>query len=413
MENSVKTQDIPTMSLPYELLRDIFRQATFIPHEWDVNYTSIVPGLFCMWDQFQVPAWKEVLPLRRAIAHVSRTWRALSLEFLYGTFHDDDKGRSIESFASILLDCPYYGTLVKRLTIRVTGEPEHDARVAGIMLKCSNLLIIDIHDTPINGGSGLFTVADLTLFSTTIRQLGVANVPMSTVFAIIIYLQNLEILSIKLMLDSDWTPTPLIVLPNLRILQFISPYSAPVDMYMRSLKVPRLSALSINICAIPQWVPRLPNDMAKRLLCLEFIYPFENIRGWDAGDLPNLRCLRLRWRHLKSDLFRSQLPMKQIVELTCDLAPFEDNNLSTYQSHFERIMSFTLDPNSMPNLKFFILNLYYATRDLLRRKDQRGRGVREYFMGLIAAFDRRGVDLYCYPGNQLHGKILIRDILEA
>ena len=414
MADPANKQDKPTVSLPYELLRGIFHQATFIPHEWDVNYTSIIPGLFCMWDELQVDAWREVLPLRRAIAQVSRTWRAVSVEFLYGTFHDGAKIGIMESFASILSDCPYYGTLVKRLTIRLTGEPEHDAQVARILLHCPNLLIIDAHDTSSVGGSSLVTLPDLTVLSTTIRQLGIANVPTSTVFAILIHLQNLEILSIKVMLESDRTPPPLIVLPNLRMLQFISGCAATVDIYTRSLKLPRLSALSINIYGVPQSIARLPNDMANRLLCLQFIYLFENLSGWNAEDLPNLRCLRLKWRHLKSEFFRSQLPMKQIVELTCDLVPFDDDDLSAiYQPLFEGLMNFALDPDSMPNLKYFTLDIYNWSRNLLRGKDEIGSRGRAYFAGLKAAFDRRGVDLYCYLSSILHGKVLIGDILEA
>ena len=409
MAHSVNIQDRLTISLPYELLRDIFHQATFIPHEWDLNYTSITHGSLDGWNMFQLRAWRKVLPLRRAIAHVSRSWRAVSLELLYGTFHDYAKDGMMESFASILSDCPYYATLVRRLTIRLTGWPEHDAQVAGILRQCSNLLIIGIHHTPSGNASGLITLPDLTLLSTTIRRLSIMNAPTSTVFPILLHLQNLEMLSIKFMLHSDQTPTPLTILPNLRMLQITSNYGATIDICSRGLRLPRLSALSID-CRGHHSIPTLPNDMAKRLLSLEFIYPGRNLTNWNADDLPNLRCLRLRWRHLKADFFRLQLPMKQIEDLTCDLPPVGDNNLL---SRVERIMSFIVDPNLMPNLRYFTLDISETTGDFLRGKDEVGSDVRAYLTGLMAAFDQREVNLYCYLSNIPHGRILMRHFLEA
>jgi len=105
--------------------------------------------------------------------------------------------------------------------------------------------------------------------------------------------------------------------------------------------------------------------------------------------------------------------MKQIVELTCDLPPFHGDNLPNSQLLLEGVVSFTLDPDPMPNLKYFTFSISEATRELLRGKQEIGGGVRAYFAGLIAAFDRRGVDLYCSPRYRLHGRILIGDILEA
>ena len=397
-----------TISLPYELLRDIFHQATFIPHEWDLNFTSITHGSLSGWRMFQLRAWRKVLPLRRTIAHVSRSWRAVSLELLYGTFHDYANDGMMESFASILSDCPYYATLVRRLTIRLTGWPEHDAQVAGILRQCSNLLIISIHYKPRGIASGLITLPDLTILPTTIRRLSMVNVPTSTVFPILLHLQNLEMLSIKFMLHSNKAPTPLTVLPNLRMLQIASNYAATVEICSRRLQLPRLSALSID--CLGDSIPTLPNDMAKRLLSLEFIFPAENLRDWNADDLPNLRCLRLRWRHLKADFVRLQLPMKQIEDLTCNLPPVDDSNLLP---RIERTMSFILDPNSMPNLKYFTLDISDTTGDTLAGKDEVGSGVRAYLTGLMAAFDQREVNLYCYLSNIPHGRILMRDFLEA
>jgi len=312
---------------------------------------------------------------------------------------------------------PYYGTLVKRLTIRLTGEPQYTAQVARVLQQCPNVLIIDIQNLFGNDDPGPITLSDYTALSMTIRQLDIANVPTSTVFAILPHLPNLEILSLSEMdgaiRSPDRTSPPLTVLPNLRILQLASRYVDLADLYIRSLKLPRLSALSTNIRSLTQPIPILPNDIAKCLLCLELRFPFVNIKGWKADDLPNLRCLRLGWRHLESDFFRSQLPMKQIVELTCDLPLLSGASLSRYQPVFDTMMVFALDPTSMPNLKSFTLDIAHWTRDLLCGKGEIGSEFRTYFAGLITAFKQREVDLYCYQANRQHGKILVEDVLDS
>ena len=405
------------MSLPYELMRDIFHRATFIPHEWDVNATSIIPGLFRNWDELHIRAWREVLPLRRTIAHVSRQWRASAIEFLYSAFHDVGKDGGLESFASILSDYPYYGTLVKRLTIRLTGEPQYNAQVARVLQQCPNVLIIDVQNLFGNDDPGPVTLSGHTTLSMTIRQLDIEHVSTSILFATLPHLPNLEILRLSEIHGSisrlDRTSLPLTVLPNLRILQLSSRYVDLADLYTRSLKLPRLSALSTNIRSLTQPIPILPNDIAKCLLCLEFRFLSVNIRGWKADDLPNLRCLRLRRPHLESDFFRSQLPMEQIVELTCDLPLLRGTYLFRFQPDLDAMMAFTLDPILMPNLKSFTLDIAHWTRDLLCGKGETGSEFRTYFAGLITAFKQREVDLYCYQADRLHGKILIEDVMDS
>jgi hypothetical protein len=82
-----------TGALTYEILRDIFHQATFIPHELDVAAISTGKGLFCFWDELHIRAWEEVLPLRIAIARVSRLWRAVALEFQFPVWFTNGPNR--------------------------------------------------------------------------------------------------------------------------------------------------------------------------------------------------------------------------------------------------------------------------------------------------------------------------------
>jgi hypothetical protein len=58
MTNPSSPQGDLTAMLPYEILRDILRRATFIPHEWDVSATSIFRGPFCFWDELHLHAWE-------------------------------------------------------------------------------------------------------------------------------------------------------------------------------------------------------------------------------------------------------------------------------------------------------------------------------------------------------------------
>ena len=414
--DSANELETPNTSLPYELLREIFHQATFIPHEWDVNATSIIPGLFCIRDQLQLRAWREILPLRRAIAQVSSQWRAIALEFLYGTFHDDGKDNKLEAFDSILSDCPHYAKLVKRLSMRLRREPDHNAQVARVLLHCPNLLIIDIEEVFGHDRLDSMTLSNLTDLSTTIRQLDLTNVPTNTVFTVLNQLPNLEILSISEIDDDvlgpDWTCPPFTVLPNLRILQLLfATYDDIIEVYMKNLKAPRLTSLSIRTYSYS--IPKLPDEMAHHLLYLEFVFPHNWLRGWRADDLPNLRCLQLRWQDLSWDIFRSHLPMKQIVELTCNLPSLNDDNLLRKRPLLDGMIGFTLDPNLMPNLKSFTLDMENMTRKLLSGEEDTGSGLRAWFTSLITAFDQRGVDLYFYPADLLHGKVLMGDILEA
>jgi hypothetical protein len=173
---------------------------------------------------------------------------------------------------------------------------------------------------------------------------------------------------------------------------------------------PQLTSLSIRTSYS---IPKLPDDTTHRLLDLEFAFPHNWLGRWKADELSNLRCLQLTWQDLSWDLFRSYLPMKQIVELTCSLPLLNNANLSQKRAFLHDMLSFTLDPNLMPNLLSFTLNMEDGTRNLLLGGDNTGRRLRVWFTDLTISFDQRGVDLYFYPADLLYGKVLMRDILPA
>jgi hypothetical protein len=166
-------------------------------------------------------------------------------------------------------------------------------------------------------------------------------------------------------------------LPILRILRLISSTNGDDlrDTVLWGLKMLRLTALSVHVFTYS--TPRVPDEMARHLLCLEFSSPCIHPDSWNADDLLNLRCLHLRWHHMMSWAFvHSNLPMKRIVALTCNILLLShDNNLSRERPLLDTIMGFTLDPIRMPNLKSFILDMEVMTRDLLWGKDETGSGL--------------------------------------
>ena len=404
-ENTLGTRNV---LLPYELLREIFHQATFIPHEWDVNATSYIPGLFCIRDNLQLHAWREMLPLRRAIAQVSSRWRAVALEFLYGTFHDNEEEQKLVAFDSILSDYPHYASLVKRLSIRLKKKPNHHTLAAKVLLHCPNLLIIDFEGVFGSGHQDPMALSNLTGLSATLRQLDIINVPTETVFMILNQLPNLEILSISGVNDAILaSDCPSVVLSNLRIVQFISrPRSDVIELYMGNIKAPRLTTLVID-----HFFPRLPDDVTRHLRDLEFIFPYRMYEGWRADDLPNLRRLKICWECMDWDTFLSHLPMKQIVELTCNSITIDA--ISRSRTHLESTILTTLNGDLIPNLKSFTLNMEYKIIMLLSGEDDTASELRAWFIDLNAAFDQRGVDLYFCPTDLLRGKVLMGDILRA
>jgi hypothetical protein len=207
-------------TLPNEVLREILYQATFIPHEWDVSSTSTFPGLFCSLDQLQIGAWKAVLPCRVALTSVSRRWRAVALEFLYATFHDR-RNDSLSLFASLLSVCPYYGTLVKRLTVwdPARDDARGEALVKMILRRCPNLLIFSFTDHYHHDQQPSPLLSFAPIFLTTLKQFDSRlgdSLPIGSISELLAHLPRLEVLMLTGIVGTlPYTNFTQIVLPIL------------------------------------------------------------------------------------------------------------------------------------------------------------------------------------------------------
>src|SRR5258707_271561 len=215
-----------TRLLPYEILRDILRYVSFIPRESDLGATSPFFDVFRSWTNRHIQAWKDLLPLRIDTTCVCRRWRAVALEFLYASFHDTQDERKFALFASVLSSYPYYGTLVRRLTIRLVNNPEKNALVTGILRRCPNLLSLKV----IGNRHGLCgaVLSDPSILPTSLKEFDAsASLSVSSLSALLAYLPQLEIL---LLYDTggrspetNYTNNVHPNLRNLRALQLVFP----------------------------------------------------------------------------------------------------------------------------------------------------------------------------------------------
>jgi hypothetical protein len=403
-----------TGTLPYEILREILRQATFIPHEWDVSASSIDSGLFCSWDELQIQAWKEVLPLRKAIALVSRRWRAVALEFLYATYHDRPNG-NLAPFTSLLSSNHHVGMLVRRLTIQYVHNSDKNAAVTTILRHCPNLLILSVIDSRY---STQFTpiLWHPPILPRTLKQLdaGVGALSIESIYALLAHLPQLEILA----LYHIGGTSPLVkctktVLPILRILQlvFIPMDSESISQFILSLEVPLLSAMCIGVLEADQ-IPTLPKDLSERLDCLEFCIRWNKIDEWEAINFLHLRHLRLMWDHLRLSSFRSCLPMNQIVELTLSFRFLTPKALYPKRGELEQAMDFLLDLTMVPSLRSLFLDIEEAGWDRVEEQKREDQWLIAYFTALAGPFEQRGVDLWINRPHLRKESIPIRDMTD-
>jgi hypothetical protein len=334
-------------TLPYEVLRDILRQATFLPHEW---------GLFCSWDLPQYDAWVAVLPCRVALSCISRRWRAVALEFLYASFHERGND-SLALFASLLSVCPYYGTLVRRLTVwhLARDDARGEAPVKMILRRCPNLLICSFRGHYLHEPQHLLSYAPI--FPTTLKQLNARGLPIDSISELLAHLPQLEILMLT-GIDGTFphTNSTNIVLPNLRILElsFSIKDSRCVREFIFSLELPLLKAMSIQL----DLMPHIPIHLAERLEYLELSYIHNKTGAWGANEFPNLSRLRIDSDQLHDPDFRSILPLNQIVELTCNIPILmnEYRSIGKY-SILGQVIDVLLDISTLPKLRALILDI--------------------------------------------------------
>ena len=401
-----------TATLPYETLRDILHHVTFIPHEWDVGATSIFRGLFCSWEEIQIKAWKKLLPCRIAISCVSRRWREIAVEILYGTFHDGYP-KSLPLFASLLSAYPYYGTLVRRLTIRLVNESDKSVMHSQILRRCPNLLILSIIPSQKYLALSKPILSDPSTLTTSLKQLDaiVYCLSASSVLVLLAHLPRLEILFLYGIKSYSRATDTKIVLPNLRILrlEFHTDDPSSISSFTLSLELPLVSAMCIKVpseCSIPSF----PMELSERLEYLQFSIYRNDIDAWEARDFRNLRFLRLPWRYLDLDNFRSRLPMNQIIGLTCDFHLFEPKSVLMKES-----FGFLLDPAMMPKLRSLALipGAEPCTLNTVLARILGSLWLSAYYEALAASFGQRGVDLWfdCSDLWSTNERILVRDMI--
>ena len=139
----------PSMSVPPEIWLQIFRMATYIPGEWDVSATTPRLGMFTLWDSLQWTAYKEVLPLRRAIVQVSRLWWEVGIELLYASFHETSIHHytptgALDHFERSLSSRPALGRFVKRLAL-AWPRYSYPGQIDHVLQLCPNTLILSFY----------------------------------------------------------------------------------------------------------------------------------------------------------------------------------------------------------------------------------------------------------------------------
>jgi hypothetical protein len=313
---------MPLPELPDELWRDIIHKASFIRGEWDTSATSFQVGLFSTYDEYQIAAWKIVLPTRACIVRVCRRWHRLGTEFLYGTFHFASSHASgpntytLNVFRRRLEAHPEIGKLVKRLTL--SYDPEQNPDESTILKLCPNVIVF----SSLVKSIATFTWWTPTVFPSTLRQFDVnfSGQEWPTIVTVINSLYHLEILHIYSSRSNSLRSQSQVValsLPALRILHFVF---GSVDQYslqsiLEHLECPRLRALSLDyIVASPETVLHLPSNILNRLTSFNACTNYKSTR---AGDLMNLRQFLL------------DIPNNTPVDLP-DLVPYVPFNQVTH-----------------------------------------------------------------------------------
>jgi hypothetical protein len=406
-----------TKTLPDEILRDILHRATFIRHECDVSAAS---GLFCSSDkEYQLRAWKELLPFRITITCVSKLWHVVAREFLYASFHDTPNERKLESFASLLSAKPCYGKLVKRLSIDSEACPSRQARVAGILKRCPNLRIFSINFSEFTQYPSSFPLllSDPSILLKTLQlDAGALSLSMSFILTLLARLSQLVILRLgNIADDADDAPVAnyaKIVLPRLHILHLTFNTDRSILQFIRSLELPSLSAMCIGV-VVESPISALPKDLSKRLEYLEFCFLDNDISAWEAEDFRNLRALRLHWGTLRSASVRSHLPMNQIVELISTFPHLEFKTPFTPGEEVEQVINLLLDPTVMPNLRSLTFDDGPINWDQGEERPKlKDEWIAPYIKDLATSFDQRGVDLWFNrPSTPWKEGVLVRDIL--
>jgi len=407
----------PQPELAAETWLEIFRIATFIPHETDISATTITPGLFCTFRNYQAQAFEAVLPLRRAIVQVSRCFYQLGAEVLYTSFHASagyisGPDRRLLLFSELLVSRPELGQFVKRLSLQWSEEDkETNYRIIN---RCPDVIIFSSFLPPDYLGCEPWWGQGLPKTIRTFDAI-VNYVPITDILAVLGGLPHLEMLHFW-GLEGYSIPHAPICLSALRILSiYQSPSHSNIESYLLLLpakQLPRLIALATNIANIHARLS-FPLDVWRRL-------EYFKIDNWSPFRFFPDYFHSLRRLHLTGvievELSLKDFPFHQLEYLALDLKAVTLEDMDEWKRRIELVVALPLDPKIMPSLKLFQLNwgsssIYDSYRWYLHTTECRNHLI-QYFESLVTRFEERGVLLVerqeeeVYPGFQP-----IRDIL--
>jgi len=385
----------PQPELPAETWLEIFRIATFIPHETAISATTVTPGLFCSFQNYQVQELEAVLPLRRAIVQVSRRFYQLGAEVLYTSFHASagyisGPDRRLLLFSELLVSRPELGRFVKRLSLQWSeGDKEANYRIIN---RCPNVMVF----------SSFLSLNDLGRepwwgrgFPKSIRSLDaiVNNVPITAVLAVLGVLPHLEMLHFW-GLEGYSIPHAPICLSALRVLSIYQSPSGDIESHLlvlSAIQLPRLTALATNMSNIHARLS-FPLDVWRRLeyFKLDTWSPF----GLRLDYFHSLLRLHLTGV-IRTEPWLKYFPFHQLEYLALDLMTVSLEDMDEWQRRIELAVALPLDPKIMPSLKLFQLkwgfsSTYDSYRWYLHTATRRAHLI-QYFESLVTRFEERGV----------------------
>ena len=381
--------------LPPELWLKIFRIATFIPRETDLSATTVEPGLFCSYDEYQARAFEAVLPLRRTIVLISRRLYQIGAEVLYTTFHGNtghinNPDRRLSLFSDLLVSRPELGRFVRRLSLQWSaGDEEKNDR---IISRCPHVTIFSSFIQPCDIGYVPWWRRGLPK---TIRSFdaNVYNVPIKDVLTLLHTLPHLELLHLHNLWVDSIPHTPA-CLSALRILSVYIGMNVHVESHisiLSTMQLPRLAALATNV---GEFDARLsfPLEVWQGL---EYFEPtYHSHIGLRPDYFRGLRHLRLTLVMDGVETHLTYFPFRQLECLTLQTLPAFSGDTNGWR-RLELLVDLPLHEETMPMLRLFQLDWKYAglyeyyCRTLIATAS-RARFIL-YFEILAKRFEQRGV----------------------
>jgi hypothetical protein len=385
--------------LPPEIWLKIFRIATFIPRETDLSATTVEPGLFCSYDEYQARDFEPILPLRRTIVLVSRRFYQIGAEVLYTTFHGNagrinNPDRRLSLFSDLLVSRPELGRFVRRLSLQWSaGDEEKNYQ---IVTRCPHVMIFSSFIHPCYTGYVPWWRRGLPK---TIRSFdaNVLHVPIKDILKLLQTLPHLELLHLHNM-RVDSIPHVPVCLSALRILSVYTKQTernAPVESHisiLSTIQLPRLAALATNV---GEFDVRLsfPLEVWRGL---EYFQPnFRSHIGLRPDYFRSLRRLYLTLSEEGVETYLAYFPFRQLECLKLQTNPIFFMDTWAWQQRAELLVDLPLHKETMPMLRLFQLDweyvgIYKYYRQNLRTAVARARFI-QHFETLAERFEQRGV----------------------